>query len=126
MCIPYRALEGLLRALHRYVSALQVADYTTITKRIARMMLPKELFKDDGYEDVAIAVNSTRMKVTNRGDWIRKKWMVHKSWMKVHIVVDASKNKAGRRKVLAIEATDEWMAVSKEFDAFLKMFFYIK
>jgi len=120
MRLPYRALEGLLRALHKYVPALQVADYTTIAKRIAKMKLPEELLIDDGDEDVEIAADSTGMKVTNRGDWIRKKWKVHRGWVKVHIVVDVSKEKKGRRKVLAIEVTDERIADSKEFDVLLK------
>ena len=39
--------------------------------------------------------------------------------MKVHIVVDASKNKAGAHKVLAVEITDERTGDSQVFDALL-------
>ena len=31
---------------------------------------------------------SNGAKVTNRGEWIRQKWTVHRGWIKVHISVD--------------------------------------
>ncbi len=36
-------------------------------------------------EDVIIAVDATGVKVTNRGEWMREKWKVHRGWIKAHI-----------------------------------------
>ena len=119
MSVPYRQLEGILRAMKKWVSSLRVPDYTTIAKRVKKMKLPEELLKDTGDGDIVMATDSSGFKVTNRGDWIRKKWKVHRGWLKVHIVVDASKDKAGAHKVLAVEVTDERTGDSQVFDALL-------
>ena len=52
--------------------------------------------------DLIVAIDSTGMKVTNRGEWIRHKWKTRKSWIKVHIAVDTR-----TKKLLALEITDE-------------------
>lgn len=120
MRIPYRALEGILRGFHKYIPALKVADYTTIAKRISKMELPMNLLVDDDTDKITVAMDSTGIKVTNRGDWIRKKWKVRRGWLKVHIAVDATKGKAGRRKILSISVTDERTGDSKKFDELLE------
>ncbi len=107
MRVPYRALEGILRSLNKYIPALRVADYSTIAKRIVKMKLPLEWLEDDDNDTIAISIDSSGIKVTNRGDWIRKKWRVYRGWIKVHIAVDATKGKEGRRKVLAVSVTEE-------------------
>jgi hypothetical protein len=39
-------------------------------------------------EPVVIAVDSTGIKVTNRGEWMREKWRIYRGWIKVHLAVD--------------------------------------
>jgi len=114
MRVPYRALEGILRSLNKYIPALKVADYSTIAKRIKQMKIPDEWLKYGDKGDVAVAMDSTGIKVTNRGDWIRKKWKVRRGWLKVHISVAVDK-----RRLLAIKVTDEKTADSKMFDELL-------
>jgi hypothetical protein len=53
-------------------------------------------------KDVTIAVDSTGIKVSNRGEWIRKKWKVKRGFIKVHIAVDTK-----TKQILAIEVTKE-------------------
>jgi hypothetical protein len=53
-------------------------------------------------KDVTIAVDSTGIKVSNRGEWIRKKWKVKRGFIKVHIAVDTK-----TKQILAIEVTRE-------------------
>ena len=53
-------------------------------------------------EDFVIAVDSSGVKVSNRGEWIRHKWKVRKGWIKVHIAVDVK-----TKEVVSIEITDE-------------------
>jgi len=38
--------------------------------------------------EVVVAVDSTGIKVTNRGEWMREKWRVRRGWIKVHTMVD--------------------------------------
>jgi hypothetical protein len=64
--LPYRQLEGFMRALSQHVDGLKALDYTTIWWRVAKMKVDMvssvELDKD-----VTIAVDSTGIKVSNRG-----------------------------------------------------------
>ena len=99
--LPYRQLEGFMRALSQHVDGLKAPDYTTIWWRVAKMKVDVassvELDKD-----VTIAVDSSGIKVSNRGEWIRKKWKVKRGFIKVHIAVDTK-----TKQVLAIEVTKE-------------------
>lgn len=63
-----------------------------------------------------MAIDSTGIKVTNRGDWIREKHGVqHKGWIKIHIAVDAE-----TMKPVAFEITDERIPDQKMVDSLLK------
>ena len=99
--LPYRQLEGFMRALSQHVDGLKAPDYTTIWWRVAKMKVDVsssvELDKD-----VTIAVDSSGIKVSNRGEWIRKKWKVKRGFIKVHIAVDTK-----TKQILAIEVTKE-------------------
>jgi hypothetical protein len=59
---------------------------------------------------MVIALDSTGVKVTNRGEWIREKWKRRRGWIKVHIAVDINK-----KKLLAIEVTDERVSENRLF-----------
>ncbi|RLG39329.1 MAG: hypothetical protein DRN91_00150 [Candidatus Alkanophagales archaeon] len=48
-----------------------------------------------------MAVDSSGVKVANRGEWIRHKWKVRRGWIKVHIEVDVK-----TKEVVSIEVTD--------------------
>jgi hypothetical protein len=47
-------------------------------------------------------VDSTGIKVSNRGEWIRKVWKVKRGFIKVHIAEDTK-----TMQILAIEVTKE-------------------
>lgn len=99
--LPYRQLEGFMRALSQHVDGLKAPDYTTIWWRVDKMKVDVassvELSKD-----VTIAVDSSGIKVSNRGEWIRKKWKAKRGFIKVHIAVDTK-----TKQILAIEVTRE-------------------
>jgi hypothetical protein len=99
--LPFRQLEGFTRVLGQYVDGLKAPDYTTIWWRVARMKvdLASSVELD---KDVTIAVDSSGIKVSNRGEWIRKKWKVKRGFIKVHIAVDTR-----TKQILAIEVTRE-------------------
>lgn len=111
--LPYRQLEGFFRKLSGYIVGLQAADYTTLFKRIARIEMKIE--NKDLSEDIILALDSSGLKVTNRGDWIRKKWKVYRGWIKVHIGVDVKS-----KKLLAIDITDESVSDNRRFKTVLE------
>lgn len=109
--MPYRQLEGFLRKLSGLVSQDIAADYTTLFKRIAKMNITlPETISEKG-DDVMIAVDASGVKVTNRGEWMREKWRVHRGWIKAHIAVDVK-----TKEILAIEVTDETVSDNEKFD----------
>src|SRR3989337_4466591 len=105
--LPYRQLEGFMRGLSQHVDGLKAPDYTTIWWRVARMKvdLASSVELD---KDVTIAVDSSGIKVSNRGEWIRKKWKVKRGFIKVHIAVDTR-----TKQILAIEVTKETVSDGK-------------
>jgi hypothetical protein len=99
--LPYRELEGFLRMFAEHVEGLHAPDYTTMWWRISRVEV--ELDPDvDPKEDVTIAVDSTGIKVSNRGEWIRQKWAVKRGFIKAHLAVDVRTG-----KILSMEVTKE-------------------
>ena len=97
----YRQPEGFMRGLSQYVDGLKAPDYTTIWWRIAKMKidLASTVQLD---KDVTIAVDSSGIKVSNRGEWIHKKWKLKRGFIKVHVAVDVK-----TKQILAIEVTKE-------------------
>lgn len=109
--IPYRQLEGYLRKLSDLISRDIAADYTTLFKRMAKMNITLFETISEKEEDVIIAADASGVKVTNRGEWMREKWRVHRGWIKAHIAVDIE-----TKETLAIEITDETVSDSEKFD----------
>ena len=74
--LPYRQLEGFLRMMSVYIKRLHkiVPDFTTIWWRVARVKINLDPnVNQSGRGDVVIAVYSTGIKLTNRGEWILDK-----------------------------------------------------
>ena len=58
-----------------------IPDYTTISRRINRLDIKiEDNNKSKEFEDdyIIIAIDSTGIKVTNRGQWMRDKWNIRK------------------------------------------------
>lgn len=107
--LPYRQMEGFFRKLSEYISGIKAADYSTFFKRIAKLDL--KINNNNLPKNIILTLDSSGIKVSNRGDWIRKKWKVKRGWLKVHIAVDAKS-----KKLLALEITDESIGDSKTFN----------
>ncbi len=111
--LPFRQLEGFLIGLSKYIPKLKAADYTTIFKRLKKMDI--ELPLQEIGNDIIVALDSTGMKVSNRGEWIREKWKVRRGWIKVHVAVDVK-----TKKLLALEVTDERVGDGKMLKPLIK------
>jgi Transposase DDE domain len=60
-------------------------------------------------EYIVIAIDSTGIKVTNRGQWMREKWKAgKKGYLKIHIAVNVKS-----KKILSIKVTNEHVHDSK-------------
>ena len=86
--------------------------YYSINRRINRLDIKikdtdskNKEFKD---EYIVITIDSTGIKVTNRGQWIRDKWNIRKGYLKIHIAVNVK-----TKKILSIKVTDEHAHDSK-------------
>ncbi len=112
--LPYRQLEGFMRGLSQYVDGLKAPDYTTIWWRIAKMKIDLASSVDLD-KDVTIAVDSSGIKVSNRGEWIHKKWRVQRGFIKMHIPVDTK-----TKQILAIEVTKEDVGDGRMFGRLVK------
>ena len=112
--LPYRQLEGVLRGLSRFIPDLKAPDYSTPNRRFSKLEI--DLPSRDPHKPLIIAVDSSGIKVTNRGEWMRLKHKgERKGWIKVHIVVDVES-----KELLAVEVTDECVGDSKMFKSLLE------
>jgi hypothetical protein len=112
--LPYRQLEGFMRGLCQYVDGLKAPDYTTIWWRVSKMKVDLASTVDVD-KDVTIAVDSSGIKVSNRGEWIHKKWRVQRGFIKMHIAVDTK-----TKQILAIEVTKEDVGDGRMFGRLVK------
>jgi len=108
----YRELEGFLRKLKEYIPAVPAApDYSQIWRRVREIGLNiQETLLSHHDEDVVISLDSSGVKVSNRGEWMREKWKVRRGWIKVHVAVDER-----GKQCVALEVTDEAVGDSRMF-----------
>ena len=108
--LPYRQTEGIAQG-HANGKVPSIPDYTTISRRINRLDIKIDDSKNKQFKDeyIVIAIDSTGIKVTNRGQWMKEKWNVRKKgYLKIHITVDLKS-----KKILSIKVTDEHIHDSK-------------
>jgi IS5 family transposase len=114
LSIDYRGLQGFLKGLTKLVSfevPFSVPHYSVICRRVNKLDLQiRDTLIPYRGEDVVISLDSTGVKISNRGEWMRQKWKVRRGWIKVHISVD---NKG--KQVVGIAATEEDTHDTKEF-----------
>ncbi len=114
LSIDYRGLQGFLLGLNKLVSfdvPFSVPHYSVICRRVNKLDLQiRDTLIPYRGEDVVISLDSTGVKVSNRGEWMRQKWNVRRGWIKVHISVD---NKG--KQVVGIVATQEDTHDTEEF-----------
>jgi hypothetical protein len=112
--LPYRQLEGFVRKLSELVPRIKATDYSNIWRRGTKLKLSLSDTIISSNEPVVIAVDSTGIKVTNRGEWMREKWRVYRGWIKVHLAVDVK-----TKQIVAIEVTDERTSDGSKFNSLI-------
>ena len=79
--------------------------------------------KIDEFEDdyIVIAVDSTGIKVTNRGKWMKEKWKIRKKgYLKIHIAVNIKSKKILSMKVTADEHVHDSKALPELVENIIK------
>ena len=101
--MPYRQLEGFAIGLNRLVPRLPSGDYSGLRRCILDLdMRPYRELRDSA-EPVAIAVDSTGIKVYKAGGWIERKHGKKKRYVKLHLAVNVE-----TREVISLEiSTDD-------------------
>jgi hypothetical protein len=101
--LPYRQTEGIVKG-HAGDKLPSIPDFSTINRRVNRLDAKIENKNTDmGNGYTIIAIDSTGIKVTNRGQWMNRKWNIHrKGYLKIHIAVDIK-----TKKILSMNVTDE-------------------
>ena len=101
--LPYRQTEGIIKATGKRLPS-ESPSYGHIYKRINKLNIDiKREQMDDDDDYVVISIDSTGIKVTNRGQWMSEKWSKQKrGYLKIHIAVDIK-----TKEILALELTDE-------------------
>jgi hypothetical protein len=117
--VDFRGLQGFLRGLRRLAgggSGFDVPYYSQICRRVnvLDLKVADTLIPYEG-KDVVVSLDSTGVKVTNRGEWMRRKWKTQRGWIKVHISVDDS-----GKQVVALSVTDEGTGDTREFSGLVE------
>lgn len=102
--LPYRQTEGVVKE-HACATRLpSIPDYSNISRRINRLNITiSDNNQTDLHDDkFVIAVDSTGIKVSNRGEWIAHKWNVKRGYLKIHLAVDIRK-----KRILSIHVTSD-------------------
>ena len=102
--LPYRQTEGITYG-HAKGKVPSIPDYTTINRRINKLDIKIKDTDSKEFEDeyIIIAIDSTGIKVTNRGQWMRDKWNIkRKGYLKIHIAVNVKS-----KEILSIKVTDD-------------------
>ncbi|MFH0848044.1 MAG: IS5 family transposase [archaeon] len=100
--LPYRQLEGFIKALSKYVKGLKPPDHSSISWRAEKLPVKLDSAVMHSNEDVIIAVDATGIKVSNRGDWMRHQWKRRRGFLKIHIAVNVKK-----KRILALQVTED-------------------
>jgi len=84
----YRALQGIVNALSCKFNNFPVIAYSQVCRRVNNMNIK---FTTNN-QNLIVGVDGSGIKVSNRGDWMRKKWKVKKGWIKVVVMGDSKGN----------------------------------
>lgn len=116
--MPYRDLESMVQGLKQLNDAFSIPDYSTVFRRIQKMeiqiqdSIPPAFIEEIRRGRAKIAVDSSGLSITCRGEWLRYKHKEGKiycrrGFVKLHVGVDIR-----RGLILGIEITDEKCADS--------------
>jgi hypothetical protein len=96
--LPHRQTEGIAKG-HAHGKVPSIPNYSTISRRINELDVKINddyRSKEFNNEYVIIAIDSTGIKVTDRGQWMDEKWKVRKGYLKIHVAVNVKAKESSR------------------------------
>ena len=111
--LPYRQTKEGITQADAKGKLSPIPDFTTINRRINRLDIKiKDTMDGNKFKEdyIIIAIDSSGIKVTNRGQWMQDKWNLKnkKGYLKIHVAVNVK-----TKKILAMQVTDEHVHDSK-------------
>jgi len=103
--LPFRQTEGLIKSHLKKRS--QIPTYSAIWKRVNKLDI--KMYPKLG-KDIVIAIDSSGVKVADRGEWMRQKWQKRRGFLKIHVAVDVKS-----KQITGIDITDDKSHDSKSF-----------
>lgn len=111
--MPYRDQEAMLIGFRKLSAQVKAPDYTTVFRRVETLVfqiqdkVPKEVLNEIRIGKAKVAIDSSGLSVTCRGEWLRYKHKEGRIWtkkgfVKIHIGVDVL-----RGTILGVEVTNE-------------------
>jgi hypothetical protein len=113
--MPYRVIEGYLRAWFECEGIeLPVPDHTQISRRVNALADEIPLPPKHTEGGIWVAIDSTGIKVADRGEWMREKWHRRRGWIKLNMAVDIES-----KMIMSSAVTDERVGDTKKFEEVL-------
>jgi transposase len=110
--LPYRQTEGVARKTFGKLG-IKIPNFRTLHYRLSKgEFCLKELPKiEELSQDFVIVLDSSGLKVTNGGEWLRRRWgkKPRRGWVKIHIAFDIRS-----KQVVELEVTDERISDCKK------------
>jgi hypothetical protein len=104
-----RAAESLLGFLERHIPILKKPDHSTIHRRITKLEFGLgESVKHR--KNLVVSIDSSGLKVHNRGEWIRHKHKIRRGYLKIHFAVNPK-----TREIIELRSTKEEVHDNKMF-----------
>jgi hypothetical protein len=81
--LAFRQTEEVVKA-HAGQKVPSIPDYSTISRRVNKLDI--HINENVGNDIVIALLDSTGIKVSNRGEWMRHKWHVRRGYLKIHML----------------------------------------
>lgn len=109
--LPYRQAEGFAKLLGGMWGA-KIPCYSQICRRQKTLNVPLDINSKiyAGDQPVDIVIDSSGLKVSNRGEWMRQKWKVRRGFVKIHLTCDLKTH-----AITSVQITDEHVHDSTQF-----------
>ena len=79
-----------------------VPDFTSIHKRVNKLDITIDENSIGNDNEIILAIDSTGIKVANRGEWMRQKWHMRRGFLKIHVGADVN-----TKKIVSLKITDD-------------------
>lgn len=118
----FRALQGFLEALKKYLNLPKIISYITLWRRIVAKAQVKRQFTSKKYKN--LIVDSSGMSKVSRSGYMQYKWQTRREFTKIHfginenhevIFFDVTKEKGGGDAKIALENLEQLTELPERF-----------